>query len=88
MPQSQTALDCAHDGYNGDTSPSGLGASLGYRLPVNLPHAISVSLPTWEDNLDYVNGKPRVLSKMKSGYPRFKVHYLIEQVSIRYTVGS
>ena len=83
MPEPETPLqvDCAPNGYNDNISPSGLGAVLGHRIPTNLPHAISVSLPTWQDNFDYVNGKPRVLSKMKSGYPRFKVHYLIAQVS-------
>lgn len=57
------------------------GAELGHRLPAHLPHAISVSFPTWEDNLGYVSAEPRVMTKMKSGYPRFKVHYLIEEVS-------
>lgn len=69
------------------SSTTGFGAVLGHPLPADLPHAISVSLPTWEDNLDYVNGVPRVVTKMKSGYPRFKVHYLIEQVRLLLSFG-
>jgi hypothetical protein len=80
MAETRTTLDSVPNGYNGDISPSGLGAVLGHPLPMHLPHAISVSLPTWRDNLDYVNGRPQILCKVKSGYPRFKIHYLIERV--------
>lgn len=80
MPETKATLDSVPNGCNGDISPSGLSAVLGHPLPMHLPHAISVSLPTWEDNRDYVDGRSRVLCKLKSGYPRFKVHYLIERV--------
>lgn len=32
--------------------------------------AASVSLPTWEDNIGYEEGKDRVIGKMVTGYPR------------------
>ncbi|KAJ1965397.1 Cystathionine gamma-synthase [Dipsacomyces acuminosporus] len=44
---------------------------LGESVPPNTKYAVSVSLPTWEDNVDYEKGKPRVVSSMVSGYPRF-----------------
>ncbi|KAG0266648.1 hypothetical protein BG011_001495 [Mortierella polycephala] len=47
-------------------------APLGSPVP-NVPHAISVSLPTFRDNIDYEEGAPRVVSAMVSGYPRFFV---------------
>lgn len=33
--------------------------------------ATSVSLPEWKDNIDYEEGKARVVDKMTTGYPRF-----------------
>ncbi|KAI9505029.1 Cystathionine gamma-synthase [Coemansia spiralis] len=44
---------------------------LGECVPPSTPYAVSVSLPKWEDNVDYEKGKQRVLSRMVSGYPRF-----------------
>ncbi|KAJ1735564.1 Cystathionine gamma-synthase [Coemansia biformis] len=44
---------------------------LGACVPPNTHHAVSVSLPTWDDNVDYEKGEARVLSSMVSGYPRF-----------------
>ncbi|KAJ3260007.1 hypothetical protein HK103_001517 [Boothiomyces macroporosus] len=44
------------------------------------PHAVSVSLPTWQDNVGYEEGDPAVVSKMKGGYPRFVFHPLIKQL--------
>ncbi|CAE6463166.1 unnamed protein product [Rhizoctonia solani] len=46
---------------------------LGIPIP-NLPHAISVSLPTWDDNVGYVSGDKRVVDAMATGYPRFVIH--------------
>ncbi|KAI9298160.1 PLP-dependent transferase [Neoconidiobolus thromboides FSU 785] len=43
-------------------------------IPPNTPHAVSVSLPKWKDNIDYEEGNPRVMDIMKSGYPRFCIH--------------
>ncbi|KAL1704808.1 pyridoxal phosphate-dependent transferase [Schizophyllum commune] len=44
---------------------------LGLGVPPFTPHAISVSLPKWQDNVDYEEGNPRVADAMVSGYPRF-----------------
>ncbi len=52
---------------------------LGEAVP-HLPHAISVSLPTWQDNIDYEEGAPRVVDSMKTGYPRFFIHRSIQLV--------
>jgi len=43
---------------------------LGCPIP-DSPHAVSVCLPTWQDVVDYEEGKPRVVEAMRSGYPRF-----------------
>ncbi|KAJ2444006.1 Cystathionine gamma-synthase [Coemansia sp. RSA 2424] len=44
---------------------------LGECVPASTRYAVSVSLPTWQDNVDYELGAPRVLDRMVSGYPRF-----------------
>lgn len=41
---------------------------------------VSVSLPTWADNVDYEEGAERIVKAMKSGYPRFFIHHQIDQV--------
>ena len=54
--------------------------ALGCALPPYAPHAISVSLPTWRDNVDYEEGDKRVLDKMVSGYPRFFIPLPVQKV--------
>ena len=54
---------------------------LGDSIPSALPHAISVSLPTWRDNVEYEEGGRRVLDAMCTGYPRFFIHKSIQKVS-------
>jgi len=66
------------------SSKSGFGSSSGHVQPLvisvlgtpipNTPHAVSVCLPTWQDNVDYEEGLPRVHSALRSGYPRFVYH--------------
>ncbi|KAK6352696.1 hypothetical protein TWF730_009508 [Orbilia blumenaviensis] len=51
-----------------------LGADLGESIPSNTEHAISVSLPTWRSNVGYEENEKWVVSKMRSGYPRFFIH--------------
>ncbi|TPX59811.1 hypothetical protein PhCBS80983_g02193 [Powellomyces hirtus] len=46
---------------------------LGTPIP-DTPHAVSVTLPTWQDNVGYEEGDARVLSALRSGYPRFVYH--------------
>jgi cystathionine gamma-synthase len=43
---------------------------LGKAIPP-VPHAVSVSLPTWEDVYGYENKDPRVMQALEAGYPRF-----------------
>lgn len=37
----------------------------------NETQGTSVSLPAWLDNVEYEEGKERVLNKMTTGYPRY-----------------
>lgn len=53
---------------------------LGSSVPPMTAHAVSVSLPTWEDNVGYEEGDKRVVEKMETGYPRFFVHRSIQKV--------
>src|SRR5215471_18895383 len=55
--------------------------ALGLAIPPFTAHAISVSLPTWRDNVDYEEGKRRVVDAMASGYPRFFIHPKVQKVS-------
>ncbi|KAF9817726.1 hypothetical protein IEO21_03275 [Rhodonia placenta] len=48
--------------------------TLGASVPPFTAHAISVSLPTWQDNISYEEGDKRVLDVMVTGYPRFFIH--------------
>ncbi|KAH8819616.1 cystathionine gamma-synthase-like protein [Xylogone sp. PMI_703] len=50
---------------------------LGESIPALTPHAASVSLPTWDSNIGYEEGRDDVITKMVTGYPRFFIHKLI-----------
>ncbi|MCO5060509.1 MAG: PLP-dependent transferase [Kiritimatiellae bacterium] len=54
------------------THPRWRPEELGAPLP-DLPHANSVCLPTWEDVVDYERKAPRVMNRLRAGYPRFVV---------------
>lgn len=54
---------------------------LGSAVPPFTQHAISVSLPTWADNVGYEEGEKRVVDAMVSGYPRFFIHLRIEKLA-------
>ena len=54
-------------------------ASTGRPVP-ETPHAVSVSLPTWKANIGYEEGEDWVVSKMKTGYPRFFIHLTIQEL--------
>ena len=56
--------------------------ALGLSVPPCTPHAISVSLPTWRDNVGYEEGEKRVVDRMVSGYPRFFIHLKIKEVCV------
>ncbi|PWY96893.1 PLP-dependent transferase, partial [Testicularia cyperi] len=64
---------------------SGIGAAtkkdfaVGTSIPANMPHAVSVSLPLWSDNVDYEEG--RLTNSMETGYPRFFIHRSIQKLA-------
>ncbi len=60
---------------------------MGLPVPPFTAHAISVSLPTWRDNVDYEEGNKRVVDAQVSGYPRFFIHLSIQKVR-RHTMLS
>jgi cystathionine gamma-synthase len=43
----------------------------------NVAQAVSVSLPTWRANVGYEEGEEWVISKMKTGYPRYTLLMLV-----------
>lgn len=52
--------------------------AVGTSIPPATPHAVSVSLPRWQDNVDYEEG--RLKDVMQTGYPRFFIHRTIQKV--------
>lgn len=46
----------------------------GATLPVDNVHAVSVSIPTLREVIDYEEGLNGIHDKIKSGYPRFMLH--------------
>ncbi|GAA5821520.1 hypothetical protein JCM3770_001061 [Rhodotorula araucariae] len=54
---------------------------VGALVPALTPHAVSVSLPTWQDNVDYEEGAQRIKDAMTSGYPRFFIHHRIQRLA-------
>ncbi|KAI5122114.1 hypothetical protein M0805_002236 [Coniferiporia weirii] len=55
--------------------------TLGQSVPPFTPHAISVSLPTWRDNVGYEENEKRVVDAMVTGYPRFFIHKTIQKLA-------
>ncbi|KAI3482192.1 hypothetical protein L1887_55162 [Cichorium endivia] len=53
--------------------------AVGTSIPANMPHAVSVSLPLWSDNIDYEEG--RLSNAMETGYPRFFIHRSIQRLA-------
>ncbi|OCL86776.1 Cystathionine gamma-lyase [Aliarcobacter thereius] len=62
----------------------------GETLPQNNIHAVSTSMPTLQDVIDYEEQTPQILEKIKVAYPRFLIHpylkllakYLKEKYSV------
>ncbi|KAJ7069881.1 pyridoxal phosphate-dependent transferase [Mycena amicta] len=54
---------------------------LGLSVPPFTPHAISVSLPAWQDVVGYEESEKRVTDAMISGYPRFFIHLSIRKLA-------
>ncbi|KAJ1801474.1 Cystathionine gamma-synthase, partial [Coemansia sp. RSA 2599] len=65
---------------------------LGESVPPNTRYAVSVSLPMWEDNVDYEKGISRVVDRMVGGYPRFfiarSIQKLVTMVKDRFALPS
>ncbi len=61
------------------TNPAWQPEDLGTPLP-DSPHAVSVAIPTWQDVVDYEEGRPRVTEALRCGYPRFFVHPKVEEL--------
>ncbi|KDR80352.1 hypothetical protein GALMADRAFT_117071 [Galerina marginata CBS 339.88] len=66
--------------------------AVGLAVPPHTPHAISVSLPTWRDNVGYEEGEKRVVDSMVTGYPRFFIHRTIQKLAAicehKYALGN
>jgi cystathionine gamma-synthase len=61
------------------TRPLCSADDLGAPIP-DSPHAVSVCLPTWADVIGYEEKDSRVIERMRTGYPRFFFHPLIQKV--------
>lgn len=59
--------------------PAWTEGDLGVPLP-DSPHACSVCLPTWDSVVGYEEGRDKVTRRMRSGYPRFFRHPLVERL--------
>ena len=53
---------------------------VGLALP-DSPHAVSVALPRWRDVVGYEEKWPDVVSRLQSGYPRFVIHRLVQELA-------
>ena len=60
------------------TNPLWRAEDLGKPIP-DSPHAVSVALPHWDHAIGYEEGDPAVHNAMQLGYPRFKLHPLIDE---------
>ncbi|KAJ4288347.1 hypothetical protein N0V88_007385 [Collariella sp. IMI 366227] len=56
---------------------------LGTSLPPGDPHGVSVHLPKWADTVGWASREPRVLDAMKTGYPRFFIPRVVDQLAMR-----
>jgi cystathionine gamma-synthase len=62
-------------------------AELGKPIP-DSPHAVSVALPRWQDVVGYEEGRPEVIRRLVSGYPRFVIHPLVKTLAERLCRGA
>ncbi|HVM48884.1 MAG TPA: PLP-dependent transferase [Candidatus Acidoferrum sp.] len=54
--------------------------ALGRPIPPS-PHAVSVALPRWQDVVGYEEKKPEVIGALASGYPRFFIHKVVQELA-------
>src|SRR5579859_1790917 len=53
---------------------------LGQPIPAST-HAVSVALPRWQDVVGYEEKKPEIIERLATGYPRFVVHPLVQELA-------
>ena len=53
----------------------------GANLPLDNPHAFSVSMPTYQDVVDYEEEANGIFERIKNAYPRIKFHPYVEQAA-------
>jgi cystathionine gamma-synthase len=51
-------------------------------------HAVSVALPRWRDVVGYEEKFPEVTARLTSGYPRFVIHPVIQEVARQFTASG
>jgi cystathionine gamma-synthase len=64
------------------TDPPWRAEDVGQPIPDSV-HAVSMSLPRWQDVVDYEEKNPAILDHLTTGYPRFVVHPLVGQIAQR-----
>ncbi|KAJ3529413.1 hypothetical protein NMY22_g9010 [Coprinellus aureogranulatus] len=79
--QSPSVIACRLALFSPMGGLQGNAAAVGTSIPADTPHAISVSLPTWRDNVGYEEGEKRVVDSMVNGYPRFFIHLSIRKLA-------
>ncbi len=62
-------------------------AELGRPMP-DSAHAVSVALPRWQDVMGYEEKAPAVMARLTSGYPRFVIHPLVQELARRLGGGQ
>ena len=64
----------------------------GQTLPLNNIHAVSVSIPTLQEVIDYEENQNHIHEKIKSAYPRFMLHPYLKKMAEflkkRYTIDD
>jgi len=55
-------------------------ADVGRPIPDSV-HAVSVALPRWQDVVGYEEKNPTVMAHITSGYPRFVIHPLVQELT-------
>ncbi|KAK0438357.1 PLP-dependent transferase [Desarmillaria tabescens] len=67
---------------NANGSPvTGGNEPVGAVVPINCPHAILNSLPTWLDVVEYMDNKEWAIQALKTSYPRVQLHTYVAQLS-------
>lgn len=49
--------------------------------PIDVVKGVSVLLPTWENTLGWASRNPKVLARLKAGYPRFFIPRVVNELA-------